>query len=44
MVYMLTLGLYGWSMLPYIAFMDPMGMEVSMVPQNGWFKTWKIPI
>ena len=38
MVYMLTLGgiLMG-SMLPYIAYMDPMGMNVSSghVPPNG---------
>ena len=25
MVYMLTFGVYGWQMLPYIAYMDPMG-------------------
>ena len=24
-IYMLTLGVYGWQMLPYIAYMDPMG-------------------
>jgi hypothetical protein len=26
LVKMLTLGVYWWSMLPYIAYMDPMGM------------------
>ena len=25
LVYMLTLGVYWWQMLPYIAYMDPMG-------------------
>ena len=24
-VYMLTLGVYKWQMLPYMAYMDPMG-------------------
>ena len=28
MVYMLTFGVYGWYMLPYIAYMDPMGMII----------------
>ena len=27
MVYMLTFGVYGWYMLPYIAYMDPMGIK-----------------
>ena len=25
MVYMLTFGVYKWQMLPYMAYMDPMG-------------------
>ena len=28
MVYMLTFGVHWWQMLPYIAYMDPMGMYV----------------
>ena len=24
----LTFGVYGWYMLPYIAYMDPMGMII----------------
>ena len=27
LVYILTLGVYWWSMLPYMAYMDPMGTE-----------------
>ena len=32
---MLTFGVHGWSMLPYIAYMDPMGIYSDEWKING---------
>ena len=47
-IYMLTFGVYWWYMLPYIAYMDPMGDGLTVWPCKNGFEpieqSWKVMV